>query len=506
MYAICNKIQSAQKMFDEMPERNIVTWNSLISGYLNADCPFVVVRLFIDALREIRGLTSFSVSACLAGCSQLKDGMFGAQVHGLIVKAGFDYNAFVGTGLVDMYSKCGSVYDSWRVFNSVGDKNVVTWTSMATAFAQNEQHDEAMDLVREMMRFGVKANCVTYNSLLSSFSSLECMDYCKQIHCCVIRSGFESNSYIAVTLVTVYSKCSTNVEDFKKVCADVTLQDQVSWNAVISGFSNLGNGVECIICFCKMRHAGINADLYTFTSMLGAIGAVSALEEGKEMHALIVKSGYATNVHVQNGLVLMYSRCGAINDAKTVFWLTEDRDVVSWNALLTGCAHHGYGNEVIELFEQMRKTKIKPDNTTFVAVLSACSHVGLVDKGLEYFNSMRVDASFEPLKVEHYASVVDIFGRAGYLNEAEAIISGMPIDPGPSVYKALLSACLVQGNREIGARSAEKLMKLWPNDHATYILLSNVLRTLGSWDDAADVRKLMSEKRVTKKHPGYSWL
>ncbi|KAG8663022.1 pentatricopeptide repeat-containing protein At1g11290, chloroplastic [Manihot esculenta] len=505
MYAKCGEIRCAKKMFDEMPHRNEVTWNSLISGYLNVSCPQMAVDLFVEMLREIRAVTPFSVSACLVGCSHLEPRELGAQVHGLSVKAGFGYNVVVGTALIDMYSKCGNVNDSRRVFDHMVDKNVVTWTCLVTAYAHNEQPDEAIMLFIEMTRLGLEPNYVTYNSLLSSFSRPKHLDYCKQLHSCIIRHGLESNVYIAATLLTVYSKCSNNVEDFKKVCSGVTSNDHISWNALIAGLSNLGYSEDALNSFFEMRQAGISVDFYTFTSMLGAIGNISALEEGRKIHGLIVKMGFNQNLFVQNGLVSMYATCGAINDSKRVFWLMEERDVISWNALLTGCAHHGCGEETIKLFEQLRRTKIKPDSTTFLAVLSACSHAGFVDQGLEYFDLMRCHVSVESHSVEHYASVVDIFGRAGYLNEAEAVINSMPIDPGPSVYKALLSACLVHGNREIAARSAKKLLQLWPNDPATYILLSNALTTGGCWDNAADVRKLMFDRGVRKK-PGYSWI
>ncbi|KAJ9172388.1 hypothetical protein P3X46_015631 [Hevea brasiliensis] len=505
MYAKCGEIHSAKKMFDEMPQRNEVTWNSLISGYLNVGFPQIAVEFFVEMLGVMRVVTPSSVLACLVGCSQLEARELGVQVHGLSVKAGFGYNVVVGTVLIDMYSKCGNVNDSQRVFDHMADKNVVTWTSLVTAYAQNGYPDEAIMLVREMTRLGLKSNYVTYNSLLSSFSGPKHLDYCKQVHCCIIRHGFESNVYIAATLLTVYSKCSNNVEDFKKLRSGVTSQDHISWNAIISGLSNLGYGKDALHSFFEMRQAGIIVDFYTFTSVLGAIGGISVLEEGRKMHTLIVKMGFDQKLCIQNGLVSMYARCGALNDSKRVFWLMEDRDVISWNALLTGCAHHGYGEETLELFEQLRKTKIKPDSTTFLAVLSACSHAGFVDQGLEYFDLMRSHISIESHRVEHYASVVDIFGRAGCLNEAEAVINSMPIAPGPSVYKALLSACLVHGNREIAARTAKMLLELWPNDPATYILLSNVLKTGGCWNNAADVRKLMFDRGVRKK-PGYSWI
>ncbi|KAK9280120.1 hypothetical protein L1049_013807 [Liquidambar formosana] len=449
--------------------------------------------------------TPFSVSAILVACSQLEFGDLGIQVHGLSLKAGFCCNVVVGTGLINMYSKCQNVDDSRQVFNEMPDRNVITWTSMVTGYAQNQQPNEAMLLVREMQQLGLRSNYVTYNSLLSSFSCPSDLDHCKQVHCRIIQEGLESNVYLVVTLLTVYSECGGSLEDFRKICLNVTRWDQISWNAVIAGFSSLGNSKEAVKYFSKMRQAGINVDFFTFTSVLRAIGIISALEEGKQTHALVFKTGYASNVHVQNGLVSMYSRCGAINDSKGVFLSMKEHDLISWNSLLSGCAHHGYGREAVELFEQMRKTGIKPDGSTYLSVLSACSHVGLLDKGLEYFDLMKNDVLLETPKVEHYATIVDLFGRAGYLHEAEAFINSMPIEPGPSIYKALLSACQVHGNMEIAVRSAKNLQKLSPNDPATYVLLSNVLATGGYWDDAAQVRKHMCDRGVWKK-PGYSWI
>ncbi|KAJ6691810.1 hypothetical protein OIU79_013735 [Salix purpurea] len=369
MYAKCGEISSARLLFDQMPQRTAVTWNSLISGYLAVNCPKIAIELFIKMLKAAINVTAYSVSSCLAGCSQLEAREVGSQVHGLILKTGLGYNVVVGTGLVDMYSKCGDVDDSRLVFDHMVNRNVITWTSMVTGYSLIEKPDEAMSLVREMARQDLRPNCVTYNSLLSSFSGPDCLSYCLQVHCCIIQLGLESNVYIAATLVTVYSKCSSSLEDFKKLCSVVMTCDHIAWNAVIAGYSNLGRHEEALRCFHEMKQADIDIDSYALTSMVGAIGNSSFLEEGKAMHALIHRTGYISHLNVQNGLVSMYARCGAI---------------------------------------------------------------------------------------------------------------------------------------EIAARSAKKLLELWPNDPATYVLLSSVLTMEGNWDSAADLRKLMCDRGLRKK-PGYSW-
>lgn len=508
MYGKCGVIFLAHRLFDEMPERNAVTWNSLISGYLDTLFPEMAMRLFMEMLRVGISLTPYSISAALVGCAYLQDAELGSQVHGLSLKFGFEFNVVVGTGLIDMYSKCFQVEASRRVFDRMAYKNVLSCTSMITGYAQSELSAEAMIILREMLRLGIKANYVTYTSLLSSFCCADDLDYCREIHSRIVQEGFESNNFVVVTLLTAYSDCGCSSEDFHKICSIVIMEDQISWNAVVAAYSNVGNGVEALICFSNMRQEGITLDVFTYTSVLKAIGIITALEEGKQVHGLVLKTGYyASNVCVQNGLVSMYAKCGDLTDAKKVFLSMNHRDLISWNSLLSGYANHGYGMEAVKLFEEMRKSSVKPNLTTFLIVLSACSHFGLLDKGQEFFESMKNDDSLSlpPPSLEHYACMVDLYGRAGCLQEAETFIDKMPIKPGLSVFKALLSASMVYGNKEIAERSARRLVQLCPNDPATYVTLANVFATEGKWTDAAEIRKLMVDRGVKKK-PGSSWI
>ncbi|KAJ1406922.1 Tetratricopeptide-like helical domain superfamily [Sesbania bispinosa] len=505
LYSKCGIVSEAQKLFDEMTHRNVVVWNSLICGYLQVNCPMVSINLFMDMLQLEIAPMPFTISAVLVACSQMEAYELGTQLHGLCLKAGFSHNVVLGTNLIDMYSKCRNLEASRRVFDHMEDRNVITWTSIVSSYSQNNQPDEAMALIREMLRSGASPNHVAYNSLLSSFSTHDHLDLCKQIHCRIIREGFEANEYLVVTLMTVYSECNGSLDDFWKVCSGVREWDQVSWNALIAGLSNLGDGEEALIHFSLMREAGVETDHFTFTSVLSASGISSDLNAGKKIHTLILKNGYASNMNVQNGLVSMYARCGSIHDSRKIFSSMDRHDVISWNSLLSGYAHHGHGKEVVELFEQMRRTEIKPNDTTFLAVLTACSHVGMLDKGLQYFELMVNDKTLAPPRMEHYVTIVDLLGRFGYLHEAESFINNMPIEPGPATYKSLLSSCQVHGNKEIALRSAEKLLNLHPADPATYILLSNVLHKGACWVDGAGVRKLMCDRGLVKK-PGYSWI
>ncbi|KAL5730248.1 hypothetical protein ACHQM5_003093 [Ranunculus cassubicifolius] len=502
LYSKCYNIISAYQMFVEMPERNVVTWNSLISGCLLARLSQHAFDLFKIMLKLGYVPTAITMSSVLVSCAQLESEDLGMQVHGLCVRYGFSSNVVVGTALLEMYSKSSNCVDLRKCFDEMPEKNVVTWTTLVSGYANNEKSYEAMMLAREMSRFGVKLNKYTYNSLLSSFSSPKDLVHGKQVHGLVIREGFESDNYLVVTLLTMYTDFGS-LEDFRKLAQTISTSDQYSWNALIVGFSHLGNGQDAIDSFRRMWQEYIDIDAYTLTNLLKAIGMLSALKEGEQTHALAVKTGSDEDVYVQNGLVSMYARCGAIEKSKKVFFSIAEPDLVSWNSLLSGCAQHGRGQEVVELFEKMRTMGIKPNHSTFLSVLTACSHVGLLDHGIYYFNLMKYE-SIEPPRVEHYACVVDLLGRAGYLREAESFIDNMPIKPGPSVFKALLSACRVHGKVGIASRAAMRLFELCPNDPSVYVLQSSVYAEGGYWDDAEGMRKLMYARRV-KKNPGYSW-
>uniref|UniRef100_A0A7N0U4R8 Pentatricopeptide repeat-containing protein n=1 Tax=Kalanchoe fedtschenkoi TaxID=63787 RepID=A0A7N0U4R8_KALFE len=505
LYGKCGMVWDAHKLFDEMPVRNVVTWNSLMCGYLKAGAPEVAVGVFSGMMRSGVGVSEFSVSAVLVACAQLEDGVLGNQIQCLCLKSGMCGNVVVGTGLINVYAKSRDVDLSTKIFDEMVDRNVITWTAVVLAFVQNEQPEEALRWVREMRSLGLRPNEVTYNNLLSSFSEPDCMTFCRQVHCCVIREGFESYLYVAVTLVVAYSECGCSLGDYHKICSCNPFWNQIAWNAVIAGFARLECRQEAFECFGKMRQAGVCVDFFTILSALKAAGVTSALEEGKQVHALVLKTGDGYDINVQNSLVSMYAKCGHISDSKSMFSSMKERDVITWNSLICGYANQGHGTEAVELFKGMRKAGEQPDRSTYLLVLSACSHAGLLEEGLECFSLMKNDDLIDPPASEHYAVVVDLFGRAGHLREAEVFIDSMPIKPGLSVYKALLSACLVHGNFDIATRWTRRLLELYPDDPGAYVLLSNVLATGGNWDDAAGLRKLMAEKSVQKK-PAYSWV
>lgn len=253
-----------------------------------------------------------------------------------------------------------------------------------------------------------------------------------------------------------------------------------------------------------VQEAGIEPDEYTFTSILSTCASLASLEQGKQIHAHVVKNMFGSDVFVGSALVDMYAKCGSIDDAQKVFYEMPDQNVVSWNTIIVGCARHGCVKMAQDFFHQMQRAGIKPDHVTFVGILSVCSHAGLVDEGFDYFDYMTNYCRIAP-RLEHYTCIIDLLGRAGRLDEAEYLITKAPFEPNALVWRTLLGACRTHGNIDLGRLAAENLLKLEPQDAMTYVLLSNIYAAAGRWDDVSNLREIMKYRGV-KKEPGCSWI
>eukprot|EP01018_Ginkgo_biloba_P007178 Gb_33575 [translate_table: standard] len=461
-------IEDARHLFDEMPERDGVSWNSLIAGYARHGHCEEALKLFIEMQRLSTQSTQFTFVSVLSACTGLLDLQQGKQIHSHVTRIGFESNVYLWNALLGMYAKCGSIEDARQVFDRIPERNVVSWNAMIAGYVQNGQGKEALVLFCQMQQAGLKPDHVTLASVLSA--CIKCGEVCEARH----------------------------------VFDEMTERDDVSWTVMIAGYAQNGYGEEALKLFGQMLFADIQPDEFTYASILRACASLATLECSQGVHAHIIRSGFEANVFVGSALVDMYAKCGSIENAGQVFNKMPARNVVSWNAMITGYAQNGCSKKAIQLFEQMLQADMKPDHITFVGVIAACSHAGLVEEGWRYFHSMSQDYGITP-GADHYACMIDLLSRSGCLDEAEGLINNMPIEPDSIMWATLLSACRIYGNIELGKRAAEYLIELEPQNAGPYVMLSNLCAAAGRWDDVAMVRKLMKDRGVKKK-PGYSWI
>ncbi|XP_057826026.2 pentatricopeptide repeat-containing protein At2g22070 [Cryptomeria japonica] len=432
-YLKCRSFEDARQVFDKMPQRNTCSWNVMISG-----------------------------------CT-----------------------------------KSGRIVDAHELFDKMGERDAISWNAMISGYAQNGYSRQSLKLFGDMQHRGVKANEFSFASALSSCGDLSAAQEGKQVHAYIVKTGFEFNSILLNAMVDMYSKCR-NMESARQLFDNIRERDVISWTAMIAGYAQSGYGEEALKLFCRMRSQAMRPDAVVFSIVLSASANLAALGHGKQVHGYIVRSGTESDVFVASALVNMYAKCGSTMDASKVFGGMNERNVVSWNTMISGYAQNGHPKEALQLYEQMIQAGTKPNYVTFIGVLSACSHAGLVGEGCFYFNSMICDHCIPP-RTDHYACMVDLYGRVGRLKEAEELINNMPFETDAVVWGALLGACRIHGNSELGRHAAEQLFRFEPKRAGPYKLLSNIYASAGRWDDVAKVRNEMKEKGV-QKEPGYSWI
>ncbi|XP_027104555.2 pentatricopeptide repeat-containing protein At2g33680 [Coffea arabica] len=505
MYCKLGIVEEARKLFDEMPKRNSVSWATMISGYatqrLAKEACEVFKLLFSGGQTE--DLNEFAFTSVLSAFTLPEFIDIGKQIHGLSVKLDLFSIVSVDNAIVTMYAKCGSLDDAVLAFKFSSDKNSITWSAMITGYAQTGNGDKALKLFSDMHFYGMKPSEYTLVGVLNACSDVEAACHGKQVHGYLLTLGYESHMYIMTALVDMYAKCG-NIEDAQKGFECLQEPDIVLWTSMIGGYVQNGDSESAINLYCQMQMKNIVPNELTMASILKACSGLAALEQGKQMHAQSVKYGFSLEVPIGSALATMYAKCGNLEDGNIVFWRMPARDVVSWNAMISGHSQNGRGAEALELFEEMRMEGTEPDYVTFVNVLSACSHMGLVDEGWGYFRMMFDEFGLMP-GVDHYACMVDILGRAGRLNEAKEFIESANIDHGLALWRILLSACRNYRNYELGAYAGEKLMELGSQESSTYVLLSSIYSALGRLNEVERVRRMMNFRGVSKE-PGCSWI
>ena len=604
-YGRWSDIRDAQKLFDEMPEKDSISWNALISACVTHEKSDLAWEIFLERTRKGIFVDQYTCGSLLKSIAASKESLRGRLLHSLILKVGLLHgNVFSGSALLDMYFKCKLPHEASSIFSCMGIKNSVSWNSMISGFVLSGDSKTALEMFKNMEREEVAPDEATFATLLSLDLPKSSIS---QLHCKFFKSGWSRDTVICNAAITAYSLCRSPEESQRIFFEMEGMRDLVSWNSMLAAYAYEGFSLDALKLFVEMINLGFEQDDYTFTT------AISAMEEEKEsqtqgrsIHGLALKRGLSDKISVSNALISFYAKSnlpGSISDAMKIFDVMEKRDIVSWNSILTGLsqrglgeeattffvrmirdcceinhyafsaalrscsdlaalglgrqihalveksgsslnpftasslitmysrsgamdfarrifdesskdcsvtwnsilfayAQHGHASVALDLLSCMLEREIDPDHITFVAILSACSHAGMVQRGREIMESM---VSCMNLRMEHYACMVDLYSRAGHLDEAMKIVETMPFEPDGMVLKPLLGACRIHGDLELAERVAGELVQLEPEEHSTYVMLSNVCAAKGRWGEIAKIKRIMREGGVMKV-PGYSWI
>ncbi|XP_010538669.1 PREDICTED: pentatricopeptide repeat-containing protein At4g21065 [Tarenaya hassleriana] len=390
-----------------------------------------------------------------------------------------------------------------RIFSKIQNpNNVFTWNTLIRGYAENGDPSPAVALFREMRVSGLaEPDTHTYPFLLKAVAKMADVRLGETIHSIVIRSGFDSLIFAQNSLLHLYANCG-DVASAYKMFDKMSERDLVAWNSLINGFALNGKPTEAMEIYRGMQMEGIEPDGFTIVSLLSACAELGALALGRRVHVYMIKVGWRGNSHANNALLDFYAKCGRVREAQTLFHEMGNKNSISWNSLIVGLAVNGFGKESLELFKDMEKKGLPPNEVTFVGILYACSHCGMVTEGFEYFRRMVEEFNIVP-RIEHYGCMVDLLSRAGKIKEAYDYIQNMPMQPNSVIWRTLLGACSVHGNSALAEYATDQLLQLEPNYSGDYVLLSNLYASEERWLDVQRVRRKMVNDGV-RKFPGHS--
>lgn len=478
-YAALGYISEAWKLFQDMQTYNIrpdiITWGCLLSGHFHS-------KLYLEVLRILREMqnagykpSSVSLISVLQAISELRLLKYGKEIHCYVLRNGFEHEQRLATSLQDMYVKNKNFTKARAVFDNMQSRNSFAWNNMVSVHVSTGDFKEAMNVLDQMEKVGIKPDLVTYNILISGYS--------------VLGRIKEASAMIN------QMKTSTSLTP-----------DVVSWTALISGCSRSGYYNDALKFFIEMQKEGIRPALGTLASLIRCCAGLSFLQKGKEIHCQSIRNGIAEDVFIATALIDMYSKSGSFKNAYEVFEKAGNKKLASWTCMIRGFAIYNYAREAISLFHRMTEEEdIQPDSMTFTAILCVCRNSGWIDEGWKYFDMMKRDYNIIP-RIEHYSCMVDLLGRAGYVDEAWDFIQTMPMEGDVTIWGAFLGACQTHGNLELGETAARKLFELEPHNPTNYVSLMNLYSDANKWEEVESIKELMKVKGVVKCSHLWSWI
>ncbi|CAK9262806.1 unnamed protein product [Sphagnum jensenii] len=385
------------------------------------------------------------LNAC-AGLQALEEGR---HIHTQIRESGYESDVYVGSGLVDMYARCGSIDDAWSVFSRLATRDVVSWNAVILGYSNCQQGEKALELFRQMQLEGLEPNLVTFIGVLSAWA----IDKGRHVHKQIIQSGYELDVCVGSCLVDMYAKCGC-IEDASRLFNRMTTRNVVAWNSMILGYVKCGQGQRALEVYRKMPHGVLEPNPVTYAGLLNACSSSGALEEGKRIHTQIVQSGIDSDVYMSNALIDLYAKCGSIEDAWTVFQRMSTHNVVAWNAMISGYVKCGQGQRAIELSRQMQLEGVEPDHVTFVGLLNACASIAALKEGKHVHDQIIESGCESDVFVAN--NLVHMYAKCGSIEDAQSVFDKMPTHNVIS-WNALLGGYAITGRGKEALQQFEQM-------------------------------------------------
>lgn len=396
----------------------------------------------------------------------------GRHLHGQIVEMGLPVDAYIGSSIIDMYAKCGSIADASSAFTMMPNQDVISWNTLIGGCSQQGLYEKAFFLFSKMLQAGVMPGGVTFAIIIKASAGSAVLELGRKLHAYVVEKALEYDVFVCSALVDMYAKCE-DIQDSHHCFLNMGEQDTVVWNTMLMGYAQQGFEEEAVMLFESMIHQQVVPSEITFTIVLKACANLTVLDWAELLHCQISQNGHELQPLVRSAFVDVYAKCGSIENARCMFRKTWPRDVVAWTAMINGHTLQGCGEEALALFEKMQEEGVQPNDITFVGVLCGCSHAGLFGEAHWLFSLMINHHGIAPVR-DHFACMVDLFSRAGLLEEAFIVLKAMPLSANEVLCMSLLGVCKVFGHVELAEKVTEKVLKLNSQNSRVLVQLSNI--------------------------------
>ncbi|KAH7281688.1 hypothetical protein KP509_36G058400 [Ceratopteris richardii] len=418
---------------------------------------------------------AFTFSSLLKACGNTGETENGRLVHATVsFTMLFERNLFVATAVIGMYAKWGHFIDAEAAFSRLSLRDEVVWTSLVSGYVEHGHGMEAVKCLEQMHHDRISPSATTYTCILGACILLGDLEMGRYMHCEIIKRNLLRRDFVlGNAVIDMYSKCGCLAEA-KAVFDCLGTHNVVSWTALISGYTDHELAEDACACYLKMQNEGISPDAFAVSCCLKACGTIGAAGQGEAIYADITSTWFSDkDLIVGTALVDMYAKCGLIDKAQDVFNKLPIRDKVLWNSLLTGYSQYGEIKKLLLLFDRMRKDQFEPHSATFVNIFNACTHAGLIEEGHAYFDAMRKEFGIHPL-IEHYTCMMDLYGRAGMLEEAVVVLNSFPCHPNMVTLMSILGACRKLNNLEVGQQVFYQALGLCMQEPSVYVSLYNL--------------------------------
>ncbi|OAY49992.1 pentatricopeptide repeat-containing protein At1g26900, mitochondrial [Manihot esculenta] len=485
-------VKYSNSIFKHIQNPNLFMFNTMLRAYSVCDDPKQAFTVFNNLRAQGIPLDQFSFVTTLKACARELAVKTGQAIHGVVLRSGNLVFINVKNILLHFYSVCCIIEDARKLFEEFPQENdLVSWNALMGAYLRASQPSEAMELFRQMLACGLRVSAATLLTILSAFADLGDLHGGGSVHAHSIKVGFSSNLNVVTALIEMYAKTG-DIDSGRRIFDGVIEKDVILWNCMIDKYAKAGLLEQAIALLQIMKLEGVKPNSSTLAGLLAACAATGSIKLGRCLNDYVEEDGLELDAVLGTALIDMFAKCGFLDKAIQIFEKMERKDVKSWTSMILGYGVHGQARNAVDLFYRMEEEGFRPNAVTFLGVLSACSHGGLVIEAMKCFERMVQVYGFLP-KIEHYGCMIDLLGRAGLLDEAHALIKRLPIRSDATAWRALLAACRVYGNVELGERV--KIMLVDIDDHPTdSILLSSTYATVGRLPDHSKWKEMKVDR------------